>query len=244
MTRVHGFVLPIVVLMLTLMALVWSYTAMPTATKDQEREDYKHYQDTLVFWQKAIIAYSFQYGRVPLSASILAFTYDLQLPGAGADDSALNVSGYGLLQSEFELDIHGLPEPALTRLITEYSPHMKTGYFDNLIIPVLRPDDWDFSANLLPRLADFTDRLQTDLDLSNHNIKGVRRIRADVYAEELKMSSYVTVIQLRASSAVSGRLVADEAIVAEQDLVSVLQQFEQLEQQMNACFALGGGCNH
>lgn len=244
MTRVHGFVLPIVVLMLTLMALVWSYTAMPAATQDQEREDYKHYQDMLVFWQKAIITYSFQYGRVPLSTSILAATYDLQLPGVAADSGDVNVSGYGLMQSEFELDIHGLPEPALTRLSTEYSPHMRIGYFDNLIISVLRPDDWDFSANFLPRFADFTDRLQTDLDLSNHNIKGIRRIRADVHAEELKMSSYVTVIQLRASSAMSGRLVADEAFIAEQDFVSVLQQFEQLEQQMSACLGVGGGCNN
>lgn len=217
---------------------------MPATAQDQGREEHKHYQDIIVFWQKAVIAYSFQYGRVPLSASILAFTYNLNLPGVESGYGDLNVSGYGLLQSEFQLDINGLPEAVLTNLVAEYSPYMSPGNFGNLIIPVSRPDDWNFSASFLPRYADFSDRLQTDLDLNDHNISEIRRIQGDVYADELKMSSYVTITQLTASSAVSGRLVADEAVVAEQDFAAALREFEQLEQLMNACLAVGGGCNH
>lgn len=217
---------------------------MPAAAEDREREHHKRYQDMLIFWQQAIIAYSFQYGKVPSSASILAFTYDLKLPDGEAEYGDLNVSGHELQQHEFELDINGLPESALTSLTAEYAPHMRLGNFGNLLILVSSPEGWSFTTRLLSRNADYGDRLQTDLDFSDHNISQAGRIQADIYADQLTMSGTVTITQLSALSAVSERLLADEAVVAEQDFASALRQFEQLEQQMNACLAVGGGCTN
>ncbi|MGQ4277637.1 hypothetical protein ACQ5ES_11365 [Pseudidiomarina sp. E22-M8] len=242
MIRGRGFVLPIVVLMLTLMALVWSYA--PTPLNEQRRESLEHqrYQEILVFWQKAVIAYSFKYGRVPLSASILAFAYDLRLPDGTTGYSDLNINGYGLLQNEFQLDIYGLPEHVLATLSSEYAPYMSLGNFGNLKLAVSTVDNWYFSESFLPREADYNDRFYTDLNFNQHNIIGLLRIGGVIHTDRLELSNYSNFTEVRASSANIERLWADEATVAGQDFDSALRQFEQLEQLMNTCLATGGGC--
>ncbi|MDN7130647.1 hypothetical protein J6I92_12280 [Pseudidiomarina sp. 1APR75-15] len=245
MNRPNGFVLPIIVLLLTFMALIWAHTSTPVDPLTDEQRLMQRYQDEILFWQKAVLAYSFEYDRVPLSAFILANTYDLELPvstesGGGWDFS---VDGLGLLSGSFNLRIHYLPADLLVKFSEEYSPYVSVDSLDRLNIPVLRMDDWLFSERLMPRIANgYADRFASDLELDRQGITRIFRLNGDSVLGQLSLTHLSSINELTAETVLIQDIQTSGALVAGHDFGSALMQFEQLEQAMRSCLAPTGGC--
>ncbi|CAB0152028.1 hypothetical protein PSI9734_02376 [Pseudidiomarina piscicola] len=243
----QGFVLPIVVLMLTLLALAWSYRIHPAEQLDKEQAARdRRYHQTLLFWQKGVIAYSVVNGRVPISANVLALYYDLDLPVATANggESDLGVDGFGFSSTSLTLQFSGLPTSAQERFRDAYAPYVTVDSLGRLKIPVYSVDEWRFTQNLLPTHAAFSDRFMVDLSLEGKAITGATRLLTDVASESLQVAGAATFNSAAITQGTVHQLVAEEAVIQGTDFAETLRQFADLEQQLTSCLSAGGGCHN
>lgn len=240
-----GFVLPIVVLLLTAMSLVWAGGFYST-DGDRELQQMKRIEAELLFWHKALVAFAFQHERGLSNFHELRQFYDLEQPEFRLDNGqSVIFSNWPTWQNILELNIDNLPDQVVANYLQSYPRGVRSNRGSGLIFPAVAIEQWAFTSTLVPRRPQNSNYMAVDLDLGSHTIAAINA----VYTSELNVaeSSFSEASQINDGMVTSARIAHldfADATLAGVDITTLVDQLLQLEAQLGPCLAADGPCHN
>ncbi|RUO57343.1 hypothetical protein [Pseudidiomarina insulisalsae] len=237
-----GFILPIIVLLLTFTGLIWVSIPMPVAGKVTELEQ-DRIREELLFWHKAMVAYAFQHDSLVMNFSFIGNYYELEIPRLRlADGNQLNLSGISINPNQLVLEIVNLPAALQDDYLTRFPGSMREGFFDKLLMTVKAVDSWAVNQALIRRNASRQVVLDTPINMLGNGLLNLARLQGNLTTESATIQQNGIMTRAHGIMLEVEQLQLTYAQVGGHDLQAMVDQFLLLEQQMLLCLQPKGAC--
>ncbi|WP_417691265.1 hypothetical protein [Pseudidiomarina sp.] len=244
-TRYEGFVLPIVVLVISIMGLALGGLQLPTVD-DRERLQQRELVAELLFWHKALVSYAFHQDSGVSNFNELLTFYSLDKPEVRLlNGEIVTFSGIPTFDSTIDLRITNLPTEIVAHYQQMYPLGISVDRTGGLILAPKAIDDWGFTQSLLRRKAVARAELETDVDLNRRHLNSVNGLYTEVLSAqhaEFNELSYVTDSLATVSTIESLKL--STARVGSVDVKVLVEQIVLLEEQLGPCLEAMGPCHN
>lgn len=239
-----GFILPIVLLMLTGLGLAWSALPPLDRAAMRQTEQLQLIQQEVLFWHRAMIAYEFAQNGVVHRFDFAIEFYDLEWPSPMLTETGESVefaSSY-TIGGDMVANISGLPEELRNNYLEHLPDGVSVDYFDRLTMQVRPIEEWDFTKSLIRKANLRPTDIHTDLDLNSHDVLHTKTLLANVRVPQASFTFGNRLIQAEAMQVGADRLNLERAFVGAVDLQQLVIEFSQLETAMLACLQPSGPC--
>ncbi|RUO51769.1 hypothetical protein [Pseudidiomarina homiensis] len=239
----HGFVLPIVVLLLGLFSLTWRYS-FNLSEHERRLKQQQTLEAELLFWHRAVAAFMLQHEQHLSHFSELLAFYELEWPEHRlGNGDRVTYSGTAVAPGEFELRIANLPEEVSQVYLEGSSPMFTAEQTGNLVFAVRASEQWAFTNPLIRRSQPAASVMEADIDLAGRDIVGMADLAAEHFGAtvgEVSGTGYLTAGQMDVFT--TSALNVENATIAGVDLRSLIDTMIALDAQLGPCLIADGPC--
>ncbi len=244
-TKYSGFVLPIVVLLISILGLALGVLQFSTAD-DRAQRQHRELVAELLFWHKALVAFAFYQDRGMSSFNELLTFYDLEKPEIQLlNGEAVTFNNIPAFDSTVDLRISNLPEELVAFYQQSYPTGISVDRTGGLILAPKAIDDWAFTQSLIRREPVARAEFYTDLDFNQRSFDAVGGVYMEMLsAQQAAFNDVSYVTESFISSSETDRLKLTSARVGSVDLKALVEQIVVLETQLGPCLDAMGPCHN